>query len=80
MAAGVDHFGFVNGLDAGDCRGFVGRYGRSGELRNGERRDDQDDRYHDQKLDKGESPLSVTSAHTTSSLVSLSVLSGPPQI
>src|SRR5664279_4344068 len=63
MAAGIDHFRFIDGSDAGDGGSLVRRDGRLRKLRYGECRDDQNNGYDDQQFDEGKSPVSVTSTH-----------------
>jgi hypothetical protein len=63
MAAGVNQFGRINGLNAHNCRRLVRRNLRLGEFRNGKGRDDQNDRYHDQQLDQCEAAIAITSGH-----------------
>src|ERR1019366_4562762 len=63
MAAGIDHFRFIDGSDAGDGRSLVRRDGGLRELRYGECRNDQNNGYDDQQFDKGKSPVSVPFTH-----------------
>src|SRR5215469_1240186 len=54
---GIGHFRRADRAHRTHCRGFVGRDLRAQQVRNCDRRDDQNDRYDDQQFDKGKTLL-----------------------
>ncbi len=62
VGRGIRHSSRIDRTQRTDCGRFIGRHTRTEQVRDGNRRDDQNDRHNDQQFDKRETLLPQRSA------------------